>query len=97
MIFSVLPPLTVCGTCAAGALAEFAWMPALAKYSPTYATRLCISVRPSVNFRVATWWGPPISFRTGEPRKPFMQSNMICGLAPWIPLLPAQGNLESAE
>ncbi len=96
---AALMPFALCLICGASLAAEQVW---LARARPEvlqsgHIVRLCGSVRPTRDFRVALWWGPAFNPRTNQARKPFIQSNLACGLAPWLPLLPDTGGLESAE
>ncbi|MGQ0601925.1 MAG: hypothetical protein ACT4QE_09550 [Anaerolineales bacterium] len=53
-------------------------------------------MRPTRNFRVAAWWGQPVS-RFNRPAKSFIQPDIACLITPWSPMLPRNGNLESSD
>ena len=93
----VIAPLALCLLGGYAALMESVWLPRIAALQPGYVSWVCASVRPTRDFRVALWWGSPISGRTGLLRKPFVQPNMVCGLAPWLPVLQRAGHVESSE
>ncbi|MBI3243799.1 MAG: hypothetical protein HYZ49_16055 [Chloroflexi bacterium] len=98
VLAATLLPLAFCLALAGGVLLNQLWLPQVALASkPGHLAKVCVSVRLTGGFRVATWWGPAISGRTGKPYQPFIQTNMACGLAPWLPALPRNGNLESSE
>ncbi len=98
VLAAALLPLAFCLALTGVILLNQLWLPRVAPASqPGHLAKVCVSVRVAGGFRVAAWWGPAISGRTGQPHKPFLQSNMACGLAPWLPVLPRNGNLESSE
>lgn len=58
---------------------------------------MCISVRPSADFRVAVWWQRRYIGKSGEPLKPRLESNIACAFVPWASFWEDDGALESAE
>jgi len=65
---AILLPLTFCLALAGVMLLNQLWLPRVALASqPGHLAKVCVSVRVTGGFRVATWWGAAISGRTGKP------------------------------
>lgn len=98
-VIGLLAPLALVGACLATVVLGEVWLAKAPRAAVPAAqmVRLCVSVRVTSGMRLATWWSAAISTRTGLIRRPFMQSNMVCGLAPWQPWLPASGSLQSSN
>ncbi|HLF02976.1 MAG TPA: hypothetical protein VI547_13425 [Anaerolineales bacterium] len=88
--------MMLCLMCVVTIIITQVWLPPAAAKSG-YVVRVCASVRYTGGFRVASWWGPAVSGRTGEIRQPTLQSNIACGFAPWKPGLPLPENFESTK
>ncbi len=88
--------LALCLSCSALPLAAQVWL-LNAPLPAEYMVKACVSLRTTGSFRVALWWSQPYSARTGKLHKPFIQSNMACGIMPWAPLFPRQGDVQSSE
>src|SRR5260221_13933053 len=64
---------------------------------PNQAVSLCVSVRLTAGWRLAAWWEPTVSARTGRLRPPFIQPRLACGLIPWQPWLPSNGTIQTSD
>ena len=94
--FAVLVVLTLCSGWCALPVAAQSWLPH-ARLPNAYVVKACASLRLTGSVRVAAWWGSPLSTRTGQPLKPFVESNMACGYMLWAPFLPTRGEVESSR
>jgi hypothetical protein len=96
LTISVLTLLTALLMCATTTGLMQVWPPPGA-VAERYIVRMRVSVRPTSNFRIATWSSSAINNRTGELRRPSFESNILCGYAPWWPSLPLNAAWESRD
>jgi hypothetical protein len=59
-----------------------------------FLTYLCVRANIGNGVSMAAWVSSPISGRTGNIRKPALQSHIVCGFAPWVPALPVNEKWE---
>ncbi len=90
-------PLLLAAACVGTLLMIPAGRAALAAPRQPEIVRVCVSLRLGGEPRLATWWAPAFSSRTGLMRRAFLQSNMACGLATWQNWLPATGALQTSN